>query len=95
MNISHLSTDTFFSCVSTVYQKLDDPEERGKLLSEARSDTPIIEGLTRQIAMLHALEGHGESRPEAITMAHRDLVIFLSLREMSRREQTVQAARFN
>jgi len=93
MKLSRLNVNVFFSCVNTVCQKLDDPEARSDLLEKARSDTPIIEGLIQRVALLHAMKNHGKSHPEAILMAHRDLVVFLALREMERREQASRMRR--
>ena len=93
MTVSQMSTDVFFSCLRKVLHQLSEPEGYERLLDEARQDTPIIEGICSQIAMI--LHVRKEDSSKVLELAHRDLEVFLALREMERREHASQARRFN
>lgn len=93
MNLTEMNTDVFFSCLAKVHSQLEEPGGYNKLMNEARQDTPIIEGLLRQLAMVLQIEQGSQSTVRAL--AHRDVELFLALREMERRGRTSRVSRFN
>ena len=85
MRMASLTLDEFMVAVKGVNATLSSEEHYAALLNEASSDTPVIDELLEQLAILEAFP---ESKQKSIglTAAHRDLVILLALRHVEKAE---------
>lgn len=88
MRIACLTIDEFMAAIKSVNAALSDPERYDQLLGTASSDTPIIEELLEQIALIEAFPD-SKQKEVGLTAAHRDLTILLALRHIEKTEAGV------
>lgn len=79
MCLAELSPERFFRAVAEVNRTIADEDRYSGLLKEASNDTPIIETILRELAVLM----RSEPSPiveKGIAAAERDLTVLLALR---------------
>jgi len=81
MQIRDLKLADYMVAVKSVNSALADENRYARLLSEASTDTPIIDGLLRELALLEAAPD-SEKKKVGLAAAQRDLVVLLALRSL-------------
>ena len=85
MNVSDLNLEGLLEHVSRVQARLSRSSTLRSLLDRARADTPIIDELLDQIALM-LKDKSLRHRKKVIGLAERDLLVLLALRELEREQ---------
>lgn len=85
MQLSDIDTDRFFSALMKVGRLLSNKAMAKELLDGAREDTPVINGILREAAMLAVSDENGSNRL-AMLVAEQHLAVMLALRELERQQ---------
>jgi hypothetical protein len=73
------------TCMERAARQLRDPVTAGKLLDQARKDTPLVADILHLIAVTTASGPH-RGRNRELEPMRRDLLLFLALRELEQEE---------
>lgn len=73
-------------------RQLRDPVLAGEFLDQARQDTPLVADILQHIAVA-TVSGPRRGRNRDLELLRRDLLLFLTLRELEQKETTAMQAR--